>query len=110
MPTSAAIRPQPCAVCSPAPLATLVHRPIRTPPPTTVAGSSSASRSPTELPPWLSAAELDHYVAEFERTGFTGGLSWYRNLDRNWELTPQLDGAGWPSRRCSSAAATTPCC
>ncbi|MGH8995736.1 MAG: alpha/beta fold hydrolase [Acidimicrobiales bacterium] len=39
------------------------------------------------LPPWLSQDDLDHYVAEFERTGFTGGLNWYRNLDRNWRLT-----------------------
>jgi pimeloyl-ACP methyl ester carboxylesterase len=30
---------------------------------------------------------VDHYVAEFSRTGFTGGLNWYRNFDRNWELT-----------------------
>ncbi|HEX6569606.1 MAG TPA: alpha/beta hydrolase, partial [Acidimicrobiales bacterium] len=44
------------------------------------------------LPPWLSPDELDHYVAEFTRTGFTGGLNWYRNFDRNWETTPQLDG------------------
>jgi pimeloyl-ACP methyl ester carboxylesterase len=44
------------------------------------------------LPPWLSRAELDHYIAEFRRTGFTGGLNWYRNLDRNWETTPDLDG------------------
>jgi pimeloyl-ACP methyl ester carboxylesterase len=46
-----------------------------------------------ELPPWLSQEELDHYTAEFSRTGFTGGINWYRNFDRNWELTPQLDGA-----------------
>ncbi len=26
-------------------------------------------------------------LAEFTRTGFTGGLNWYRNFDRNWELT-----------------------
>jgi pimeloyl-ACP methyl ester carboxylesterase len=39
------------------------------------------------LPPWLSQEELDHYVAEFTRTGFTGGLNWYRNFDRNWELS-----------------------
>lgn len=45
------------------------------------------------LPDWLSQAELTHFVTEFTRTGFTGGLNWYRNLDRNWELTPQLDGA-----------------
>ena len=32
-------------------------------------------------------------VVEFSRTGFTGGINWYRNLDRNWEITPQLDGA-----------------
>lgn len=46
-----------------------------------------------ELPDWLSQEELDHYVAEFSRTGFTGGINWYRNLDRNWETTPQLAGA-----------------
>jgi pimeloyl-ACP methyl ester carboxylesterase len=45
------------------------------------------------LPDWLSEEELDHYVAEFSRTGFTGGISWYRNIDRSWALTPQLDGA-----------------
>jgi pimeloyl-ACP methyl ester carboxylesterase len=45
------------------------------------------------LPAWLSQAELDHYVAEFTRTGFTGGINWYRNFDRNWETTPSLDGA-----------------
>jgi pimeloyl-ACP methyl ester carboxylesterase len=42
---------------------------------------------PEALPDWLSQAELDHYVAEFSRTGFTGGLNWYRNFDRNWEIT-----------------------
>ncbi|MDT5165951.1 MAG: hypothetical protein QOC88_2845 [Mycobacterium sp.] len=38
------------------------------------------------LPAWITEAEVDHYVDEFSRTGFTGGLNWYRNLDRNWEL------------------------
>jgi len=41
---------------------------------------------PDGLPSWIGADELDHYVAEFSRSGFTGGLNWYRNLDRNWEL------------------------
>lgn len=41
---------------------------------------------PGGLPDWLNADELDHYIAEFTRTGFTGGLNWYRNLDRNWEI------------------------
>lgn len=48
---------------------------------------------PANLPDWLTQEELDHYTAEFRRTGFTGGINWYRNLDRNWEITPQLDGA-----------------
>lgn len=42
---------------------------------------------PGGLPPWIGRREFDHYVAEFTRTGFTGPLNWYRNLDRNWELT-----------------------
>lgn len=48
---------------------------------------------PRELPDWLSAEDLDVYVAEFERTGFRGGLNWYRNFDRNWELTALWQGA-----------------
>lgn len=39
-----------------------------------------------ERPPWLDEADLAHYVRAFARTGFTGGLSYYRNMDRNWEL------------------------
>jgi pimeloyl-ACP methyl ester carboxylesterase len=38
------------------------------------------------FPNWLTEADLDFYVREFERTGFRGGLNWYRNIDRNWEL------------------------
>jgi pimeloyl-ACP methyl ester carboxylesterase len=41
---------------------------------------------PAVLPRWLSEADLDYYTAEFSRTGFRGGLNWYRNLRRNWEL------------------------
>ena len=38
-------------------------------------------------PRFWTAEDLDHYVRAYERTGFTGGLNWYRNLDRNWALT-----------------------
>ena len=48
---------------------------------------------PDALPSWLSREELDVYVESFRRTGFTGGINWYRNFDRNWERTPQLEGA-----------------
>jgi pimeloyl-ACP methyl ester carboxylesterase len=39
------------------------------------------------LPPWLPEADLQTMVAAFEKSGFTGGLNWYRNFDRNWELS-----------------------
>jgi pimeloyl-ACP methyl ester carboxylesterase len=42
--------------------------------------------TPPQRPQWLSEEELGVYVEAFERTGFTGGLNWYRNIDRNWEL------------------------
>ncbi|MCT7659999.1 alpha/beta fold hydrolase [Mycobacterium deserti] len=42
---------------------------------------------PDGLPHWLTRDELEYYIAEFTRTGFTGALNWYRNFDRNWELT-----------------------
>jgi pimeloyl-ACP methyl ester carboxylesterase len=45
------------------------------------------------LPAWLSEADLDTFVESFEKSGFTGGINWYRNIDRNWALTPQLAGA-----------------
>jgi pimeloyl-ACP methyl ester carboxylesterase len=42
---------------------------------------------PPSLPPWLSEQDLDYYTAEFTRTGFRGGLNWYRNIPRNWSLS-----------------------
>lgn len=41
---------------------------------------------------WLSPEELDVYVAAFEKSGFTGGINWYRNLDCNWTLTADQEG------------------
>ncbi|MFQ5665164.1 MAG: alpha/beta fold hydrolase [Candidatus Binatia bacterium] len=42
---------------------------------------------------FLTAEDFDVFVRAFERTGFRGGLNWYRNFDRNWELTAYLSGA-----------------
>ena len=50
-------------------------------------------RATDELPPWLTPDDLDVYVGEFARTGFTGGLNWYRNQDRNWALLAPWQGA-----------------
>jgi len=48
---------------------------------------------PDGLPDWLRQDELDHYIDEFRRTGFTGGINWYRNFDRNWATTEALADA-----------------
>ena len=34
---------------------------------------------------FLTDDEFEAFVATFERTGFTGGINWYRNFTRNWE-------------------------
>ncbi|KAK7387922.1 hypothetical protein VNO78_22720 [Psophocarpus tetragonolobus] len=49
--------------------------------------------SPIELPSWLSEKECDYYASKYDKTGFTGGLNYYRNLDLNWELTAPWTGA-----------------
>jgi pimeloyl-ACP methyl ester carboxylesterase len=48
---------------------------------------------PPVLPAWLGKAEIDFYAGEFARVGFRGGLNWYRNIDRNWELLAPWAGA-----------------
>lgn len=47
---------------------------------------------PEVLPEWLTEEDLDALTESFAR-GFTGALNWYRNLDRNWELTAPWQGA-----------------
>jgi pimeloyl-ACP methyl ester carboxylesterase len=41
---------------------------------------------PDPFPSWLSAADIDYYVAEFGRTGLRGPLNRYRNNTRDWEI------------------------
>jgi pimeloyl-ACP methyl ester carboxylesterase len=48
---------------------------------------------PDTLPEWLTEKDIDVFTEGFKRTGFRGGVNWYRNIDRNWELTPFLSGA-----------------
>ncbi len=42
---------------------------------------------------FLSAEDFEVFVAGFQKSGFRGGLNWYRNFDRNWELTAYLHNA-----------------
>src|SRR5436190_8882408 len=44
------------------------------------------------VPEWMTEEDAAIYVEAFTRTGFTGGLNWYRAIDRNWELTAGVDG------------------
>ncbi|WP_240766729.1 alpha/beta fold hydrolase [Paraburkholderia flava] len=41
---------------------------------------------------WLDDADFDAFVHAFKASGFRGGLSYYRNLDRNWDLQAALSG------------------
>jgi pimeloyl-ACP methyl ester carboxylesterase len=49
-------------------------------------GGLFAAPLPARLPTWIEEQHVDFLVTEFSREGFRGGLNWYRNLDRNWEL------------------------
>jgi len=40
---------------------------------------------PENLPKWLTQEAFNVFVESFKRSGFSGGLNYYRNLDRNWE-------------------------
>ncbi|PSJ60493.1 alpha/beta fold hydrolase [Kumtagia ephedrae] len=57
------------------------------------AGILQGVEAPAMLPHWLGESDIDVYAGEFERTGFAGGLNWYRNIDRNWELMAPFAGA-----------------
>ncbi|MFF7154245.1 alpha/beta fold hydrolase [Streptomyces sp. NPDC008139] len=53
-----------------------------------------SDRFPTgRLPGWLTERDLDFYAGEFERTGLTGALNRYRNVDRDWADLAPWDGA-----------------
>ncbi len=41
---------------------------------------------PDRLPDWLTEQDLAVWTDNFTRSGFRGGLNYYRNIDRNWAL------------------------
>ena len=47
---------------------------------------------PDKLPDWLTEEDLEFFTQEFLRTGFRGGLNWYRNMDRSWEMSAAFQG------------------
>lgn len=40
---------------------------------------------PDSFPAWMSEADIDYFVGEFEASGFRGPLNRYRNHTRDWE-------------------------
>jgi len=49
-----------------------------------------------EAPPlpwrWLDALEMEYFVSEYSRTGFTGGLNYYRAMDLKWQQRKPFEG------------------
>jgi len=43
---------------------------------------TEGSEKLAELPSWLTENDIDYFVMAFHKTGFTGGINYYRNLDR----------------------------
>jgi hypothetical protein len=60
-------------------------------------------RADGPLPDWLGETDLSHFIEAYQQSGSRGGLNWYRNIDRNWELT-----APWQGAQCSLRDRTIP--
>ncbi|HUH39000.1 MAG TPA: alpha/beta hydrolase, partial [Spongiibacteraceae bacterium] len=53
--------------------------------------------TPPPLPwPWLSELEMEFFVSEYSRSGFTGGLNWYRSMDIKWRERKPFEGKTSP--------------
>jgi len=57
---------------------------------------------PEGLPARLTEADINTLATEFAEAGFTSALNWYRNFDRNWQLT-----APWEEARSTGCPAAT---
>lgn len=53
----------------------------------------AAEKEDPRVPRFMTEADVEVYVREYERTGFTGGLNWYRAMDHGWARTAGLDDA-----------------
>jgi pimeloyl-ACP methyl ester carboxylesterase len=48
--------------------------------------------TPRPLPDWMDEATFAAFVTAFKREGFRRPLNWYRNIDRNFDLTAAFQG------------------
>lgn len=66
------------------------HLPVKVPEPGMLMINLANAEKPIGKP-LMSDEELDIFVSAFKQSGFTGGINWYRNLDRNWHLIKNID-------------------
>jgi pimeloyl-ACP methyl ester carboxylesterase len=66
--------------------------PVNTDPLRASGGWIDRMGAPIGMPGWLEPQDLDYIVSQFESAGFRGGVNYYRNLERNWEITENLQG------------------
>ncbi len=66
--------------------------PLITDPKRAAGGMLGRRGEPLGLPAWLTEDDFDYYVSQFEKSGFRGGVNYYRNFHRNWKITAELAG------------------
>ncbi|XP_047327222.1 epoxide hydrolase A-like [Impatiens glandulifera] len=47
----------------------------------------------TQMPSWLTEEDVQYFAGKFDKSGFTGGLNYYRAIDKSWELFAPWGGA-----------------
>ena len=47
---------------------------------------------PGDMSAFITEEDLDYYVAQYEHSGFRGGINWYRNIPVISSSTPELEG------------------
>lgn len=60
------------------------HEPVDLGPGMPMINMATADEMPGEL--MMSEEDLNVFVSSFNHSGFTGGINWYRNFNRNWEI------------------------
>lgn len=65
----------------------------RNPAPLFLPKGTMFGNTPDKLPEWLTEDELNYYVSKYEKSGFTGGLNYYRVMNLNWELNAPWAGS-----------------
>ncbi|HWE67119.1 MAG TPA: alpha/beta hydrolase [Acidimicrobiales bacterium] len=48
------------------------------------------AEAPAQLPAWLTEHDVDVYAEAFKQSGFFGPVSFYRNMDANWERSHDI--------------------